>query len=43
MSEVKYKNLVEQCVRHLPGDAGRLFLCDRWSRGLSFCQEDGGE
>ena len=43
VSEVKYKNFVEQCVRHLPGDAGRLFLCDRWSRGPSFCQEDGGE
>ena len=27
VSEVKYKNFVEQCVRHLPGDAGRL----KWS------------
>ena len=47
VSEVKYKNFVEQCVRHLeekevcqvPGNTGILFLhenrWDRWSRGLS--------
>ena len=23
VNEVKYKNFVEQCVRHLPGNAGR--------------------
>ena len=51
VSEVKYKNFVEQCDRHLeekemcqvPGNAGRLFLhenlWDRWSRGLSFVKE----
>ena len=51
VSEVKYKNFVEQCVRHLeekevcqvPGNAGRLFLhenqWDRWSRGLSFAMK----
>ena len=43
MSEVKYKNFVEQCVRHLPGNAGRLFLhenlWDTWSRGLSFVKK----
>ena len=43
VSEVKYKNFVEQCVRHLPGNAGRLFLhenlWDRWSRGLSFVKK----
>ena len=50
-SEVKYKDFVEQCVRHLeekemcqvPGHAGRLFLhetlWDRWSRGLSFAMK----
>ena len=48
VGEVKYKNFVEQCVRHLEktemcqvlGNAGKLFLhenlWDRWSRGLSF-------
>ena len=39
VSEVKYKNFVEQWVRHLLGNAGRLFLhetlWDRWSRGLT--------
>ena len=47
-SEVKYKNFVEQCVRHpdkkemcqVLGNAGKQFLhenlWDRWSRGLSF-------
>ena len=43
VGEVKYKNFVEQCVRHLPGNAGRLFLhenlWDRWSRGLSFVKK----
>ena len=51
VSEVKYKNFVEQCVRHLlgkemcqvPGNAGILFLhenlWDRWSRGLSFVKQ----
>ena len=43
VSEVKYKNFVEHCVRHLPGDAGRLFLhenlWDRWSRGLSLIKK----
>ena len=43
VSEVKYKNFVEQCVRHLPGNAGRLFLHEnlwyRWSRGLSFVKK----
>ena len=43
VSEVKYKNFVEQCVRHLPGNAGRLFLhenlWDWWSRGLSFVKK----
>ena len=43
VSEVKYKNFVEQCVGHLPGNAGRLFfhenLWDRWSRGLSLVKK----
>ena len=43
VSEVKHKNFVEQCVRHLPGNAGRLFLhenlWDKWSRGLSFAMK----
>ena len=36
---VKYKNFVEQCVRHLPCNAGRLFLVS-WTQ---LRQEDGGE
>ena len=48
---MKYKNFVEQCVRHLeekgmcqvPGNAGRLFLhenlWDRWSRGPRFAMK----
>ena len=51
VSEVKYKNFVEQCVRHLEkkemcqvlGNAGKLFLhenlWDRRSRGLSFVKK----
>ena len=51
VSEVKYKNFVERCVRHLeekemcqvPGNAGRLFLqenlWDRWSPGLSLVKK----
>ena len=43
VSEVKRKTFVRQCVRHLPGNAGRLFLhenlWDRWSRGLSFVKK----
>ena len=43
VSEVKYKKFVEHCVRHLLGNAGRLFLhenlWDRWSRGLSFVKK----
>ena len=43
VSEVKYKNFVEQCVRHLPGSAGILFLHEnlwnRWSRRLSFVKK----
>ena len=51
VSEVNYKNFVEQCVRHpeekkmyqVPGNVGKLFLhenlWDRWSRGLSFVKE----
>ena len=54
LSEVKYKNFVEQCVRHLEEkemwqvseNAGRLFLretlWDRWSRGLSFAMKMSG-
>ena len=51
VSEVKYKNFVEQCVRHseekemyqVLGNAGRMFLnenlWDRWPRGLSFVKK----
>ena len=43
VSEVKYKNFVEQCVKHLPGNAGRLFLHENlwygWSRELSFVKK----
>ena len=43
VSEVKYKNFVEQCVRHVPGNTRRLFLhenlSDKWSRGLSFVKK----
>ena len=51
VSEVKYTNFVEQCVRHpeekemcqVLGNAGRLFLhenlWDRWSRELSFVKQ----
>ena len=51
VSEVKYVNLVERCVKHhedqrmyeIQRNAGRLFLYenlwDRWSRGLSFVNE----
>ena len=51
VSEVKYKNFVEQCVRHpeekemcqVLGNAGRLFLHEnlwnRLSRGLSFIKK----
>ena len=43
VSEVKYKNFVEQCVRHLSGNAGVLLLHEnlwnRWSRGLSFVKK----
>ena len=45
VSEVKYKNFVEQCVRHLLGNAGRLFLHENLQVGLvdSASSEDGGE
>ena len=33
VSEVKHKNFVEQCVKHLPENAGRLF------RGIIFVKE----
>ena len=43
VSGVKYKDFVEQCARHLLGNAGRVFLhenlWDRWSRGLSFVKK----
>ena len=50
VSEVKYKNFVEQCVRlpeekemyQVPGNAGKPFLYEsvgQWSRGLSFVKE----
>ena len=51
VSEVKYKSIVEQCVRHLEkkeicqvqGNEGELFLHgDRWSRG-QLRQGDGEE
>ena len=51
VNEVKYKNFVDQCVRHLEkremcqvlGNAGKLLLhenlWDWWSRGLSFVKK----
>ena len=51
VGEVKYKNFVEQCLRHLEkkemcqvlGSAGKPFLhenlWDRWSRGLGFVKK----
>ena len=43
VNEVEYKNCVEQCVKHLPGNAGRLFLHENlwygWSRRLSFVKK----
>ena len=35
VSEVKYKNFVEECVKHLPGNAGVLFLHENLWNSLS--------
>ena len=47
VSEVKHKNFVEQCVKHLLGNARRFFLLEKsvgqvvsWNH---FRQRDGGE